>query len=119
MLSSAISSPAQVDPTSASTHALVGKEGPPAAAGGLSEIILSAAGRGVFGDPPEDLLVPALAVGRLEDPVPLVGEVYEPRRHALALQRREQLLPLGHRAAEVEVVADDEHRRLVPAEVAG
>src|SRR5262249_6753500 len=63
--------------------------------------------------------VPELAVLRLEDPVSLIREVDEPRRHALALQRGEQLVPLADRHAEIEVVLDDQHRRLELAEVGG
>src|SRR5262249_39143834 len=73
--------------------------------------------RRVLRDPREYFLMPALAVGRLQDPVPLVRELDEPRRHPLPLQRREQLDPLADRAAEVEVVTDDQHRRLELAEV--
>src|SRR5262249_54071982 len=53
--------------------------------------------------PREHLLVPVLAVLRLQHPVPLVGEVDHPARHAQPLQRREQLVPLPDRAAEVQV----------------
>src|SRR2546423_8612502 len=71
----------------------------------------------VLREPGEDLLVPVLAVLGLEDPVPLVREVDQLRWHVLPLQGREQLQPLADRAAEVEVVLDQQHGRLVLAQV--
>src|SRR5262249_48128133 len=81
--------------------------------------VSTAAGGDVFFQPGEDFLVPVFAVLRLEDPVALVGEVDEARRHALALERREELTPLADRDAEIEVVLDDEHRRFELAEIGG
>src|SRR5688500_4198502 len=69
--------------------------------------------------PAEQLLVPELAVLRLQNPVPLVREVDEPARHLRPLQGLEQLVPLADRAAEVQVVVDDQHRRFVLPQVPG
>ena len=49
---------------------------------------------------------------------PSSGKLMNLRRHPLPLQRREQLLALADRDAEVEVVVDDEHRRLELARLA-
>src|SRR5437870_9305431 len=73
----------------------------------------------VLRQPTENLFVPELTIRRLQDPVPLVGEIDELGRHPLALQRREQLLPLADRAAEIQVVVDHQHRRFELAELAG
>src|SRR5438067_4101564 len=72
----------------------------------------------VFLEPPEYLFVPEFAVRRLRHPVALVREVDELRFDPLPLQRRKQLVALPNRAAEVQIVLDQEHRRLELAEVA-
>src|SRR5262245_17523526 len=76
-------------------------------------------GWGVLRQPREDFLVPVFTVLGLQDPVPLIREVEEPARYALTLQRAKEFVPLPDRAAEIEVVLDQEHRRLELAEVAG
>src|SRR5687768_8454142 len=73
----------------------------------------------MFRQPTKHFAMPVLAVTRLQDPVPLVGEVDEARRHSLALQRREHLDAFADRRTKIEIVVDDEHRRLEFAEVAG
>src|SRR5262245_25525566 len=75
--------------------------------------------RAVLLQPGEHLLVPELAVLRLEHPVPLVREVDEPARHLLPLQGREQLVSLADGAPEVQIVLDHQGRRLVLAQVPG
>lgn len=49
---------------------------------------------------------PQLAVLRLQHPVPLVGKIKPPRRHAFPLQRRKQTQPLVQRHAEIQLVVD-------------
>src|SRR5262249_52039228 len=77
------------------------------------------AGRHVLLQPCEHFLVPELAVGRLQHPVAFVGEIYEFRSHALALQGGEEFMPLADGAAEVEIVLNYEHWRLEFTEVRG
>src|SRR5713101_9025401 len=77
----------------------------------------TALSRGVLlqigGQPAQHGLVPQLAVQRLQDPVALVGKQQQLRRHALALERREKLQPLGVGHAEVALAVDHQRGRLV------
>ena len=73
---------------------------------------LCSARRAVLLQPGEDLIVPVAAIGRLEDPVPFVWEVDELRGDAEPLQRREELMPFAYGTTEVQVIMDDQHRRL-------
>src|SRR5205085_1550641 len=54
-----------------------------------------------FANPGEHFLVPQERVLRLHDPVVFIGEVKEPRRHALLPERVVILHPLRHRHAVV------------------
>src|SRR5207248_10233464 len=65
---------------------------------------------GVRADPVEYRMVPELAVARLQHPMPLVGEVEQPRFHALPLQRREHSQPLLDGNAEVDPALYDQGR---------
>ena len=62
--------------------------------------------------------MPKLAIAGLEYPVALVGKVDEARRHALPLQRGEELEALTDRHAEIKIVVNDQHGGFELAEVA-
>src|SRR6185295_17007634 len=60
-------------------------------------------------EPGVDGLVPGADVGWAQDPVVLVGEVEQARRHRETLQCGEQLERLGHRDPVVLLAMDDQH----------
>src|SRR6185436_11117844 len=70
----------------------------------------------IFGQPVEDGLVPKLAVLRFKHPMAFVREIKKLGGNAFALERREQAQALAERHAKIELVVDDQIRRL---EVAG
>src|SRR5262245_37505568 len=63
-------------------------------------------------EPVEHGLVPKLAVLRLQNPVAFVGVVEQLRRHALALQGREELQPFADRHAVIHLAVNDKRRGL-------
>src|SRR5260221_9319929 len=74
--------------------------------------------REITREPSQKLLVPELAVLRLQHPVPFVGEHDQSRGHVLPLQRGKEFETLRIGDAKVLLAGDDEGRRLVSAELA-
>src|SRR5687767_14117464 len=68
--------------------------------------------REIFLHPAEDRLVPQLAVQRAQDPVPLVRKNQHLAGHAIPPERGEELQPLVHGDTVIELVGDDQRRRL-------
>src|SRR5581483_6376558 len=62
--------------------------------------------------PVVDRLVPELRILRLEHPMAFIGEVEHLRRHALALQGREQVESLRNVEPVIELAMHDQRRRL-------
>src|SRR5690348_10771590 len=96
------------------SHALIG----PASGGGRllpDPLVLGTARRGLrwreAAEPREEFAVPQQRIARLQDPVVLVGEIDEPGRNVLRLQRVEILQSLRRRDAVIELAVDHERRR--------
>ena len=69
-------------------------------------------------DKAQHRVVPRDDIARLQDPVILVGEDQHLRRHAVILQRFEQVETFADRAAVVVLAMDDQRRRLPLLDVA-
>jgi len=74
---------------------------------------LDVIGRLLGGDSPllnpvQDLSMPAQAVGGLEDPMVLIGEIDQARRNALALENSEGGKTFSHGQTVVPVAVDDQ-----------
>ncbi len=70
------------------------------------------AGRAVFADPGEDLVVPVATVRGLRHPVAFIRKVDVLAGNTLTLQRCEQLIAFAHGNSEVQIVVNDQHRSL-------